>query len=356
MTDIETRLTLSLTARADRQVEVGGLAHRAVVRAGRLRARRRVAGTAAVVVLLVAGFLGVRTLLPEPKDTTLPVALGIPPAASRPEGIGTDPGLLHFDIDLRAFQQVTGGPVPAFTDWVSAEDHESVSVYGPENQLLAGVYVAPTASDLRRALRPLNSTAVDTTVGGRPAKADTFDIGVAGLMYTDLRWEPRDGIFAAVWAPDLATAAKVFDAVRLDRAQRCVTPMRLSALPAGARWTECETAVRFGQVPGQHVWRWSDLTIQQVDGVRVRLWAAAEPDVAEFKPDRVVAGRPAQWITDGMRGMWIPGFGPVGLYVGERDAFHADLLSEQQAVWYAEHLQVYDDLTNPAAWPTSATR
>jgi hypothetical protein len=355
MTDIERRIARSLTARADRQVEVGGLAQLAVGRARRMRARRRTVGTVAVVVLLVAGFAGARALLPAAKDTTLPVALGIAPAGSRPEGIGTDPALLHFDVDLGAFGALAGRQ-PASTDWVSAEDHESVNVYGSDNSLLAAVYLAPSATDLKRALRPLHSTAVDTTVRGRPAKADTFDIGVAGLQYTDLRWEPRPGVFAAVWAPDLATAAKVFDAVRLDRAQRCVTPMRLSTLPAGATWTECETAVRAGQVSGGHVWRWSALTIQQVDGVRVRLWAAAEHDVAEFKPDRVVAGHPAQWLTEGMRGVWIPGFGPVSLFVGERDTFHADLLSEEQAVWYAEHLQVYEDLTNPAAWPTSATR
>jgi hypothetical protein len=355
MTDVERRLTRSLTARADRQVDAGGLAQLAVRRAGRMRVRRRVAAAAAVAVLLVGGFVGVRTLLPEPKDTTLPAALGVAPAASRPEGIGTDPALLHFDIDLRAFG-AQAGRQPAYTAWVSAEDHESVSVYGADNSLLAAVHVAPSASDLKRALRPLTSAAVDTTVRGRPAKADTFDIGVAGLLYTDLRWEPRSGIFAAVWAPDLATAATVFDAVRLDRAQRCVTPMRLATLPAGARWTGCGTAVRAGQQPGRQVWRWSDLTVQQRDGVRVRLWAAAEHDVAEFKPDRVVAGRPAQWLTEGMRGMWIPGFGPVSLYVGEHDAFHADLISEEEAVWYVEHLQVFDDLTNPAAWPTSAVR
>lgn len=233
MTDIERRLTRSLTARADRQVETGELARAAVSRAGRMRARRRAVGTAALTALLVAGFFGVRVLLPEPKDTTLPVALGVAPAASRGEGIGTDPALLHFDVDLRAFGELAGGKQPAFTDWLSAEGHESVSVYGSDNSLLAAVYLAPSASDLKRALRPLTSAAVDTSVRGRPAKADTFDIGVAGLQYTDLRWEPRAGVFAAVWAPDPVTAAKVFDAVRLDRAQRCVTPMRLLALPGG---------------------------------------------------------------------------------------------------------------------------
>lgn len=355
MSDIETRLAASLTARADRPVQVGGLAQQAVTRAGRIRARRRITGTAAVAVLLVAGLLGVHTLLPERKDTTLPVALGVPSAASRPEGIGTDPALLHFDIDLRAFK-AGGGGQPAYTEWVSAQDHEAVSVYASDNSLLATVHLAPTATDLKRALRPLSSAAVDTTVGGRPAKADTFDIGVQGLRYTDLRWETRDGIFAAVWAPDAAIAAKAFDAVRPDRVQRCVTPMRLSALPAGARWTGCRTAVRAGQVPGRHVWRWSELTIQQPEGERVRLWAASEHDVAEFTPDRVVAGHPAQWLTDGLRGMWIPEFGPVSLFVGEGDAYHADLLSEEEAVWYAERLQIIDDLTNPAAWPTSAIR
>ncbi|GAA3236553.1 hypothetical protein ACFO1B_25595 [Dactylosporangium siamense] len=353
MTDIETRLARSLTARADRPVEVDGLARLAMTRAGRIRARHRVVTGAAVAVLVVAGVVGVRALLPERKDTTLPVALGIPSAASRPEAIGTDPGLLHFDVDVRAF-----GVPPAFTVWGSAEDHESVSVYASDNSLIAAVYLAPTASDLKRALRPLSSTAVDTTVGGRPAKADTFEVGAGdpAVRYTDLRWEPRDGIFAAVWAPDRASAAKAFDAVRLDRAQRCVTPMRLSELPAGGRWTECETAVRAGPVPGRPGWRWSSLTVQQVDGIRVQLWAAAEHDVAEFKPDRVVAGYPAQWVTEGMRGLWMPEFGPVSLYVGERDAFHADLISEEQAVWYVQRVQIFEDLTNPAAWPTTITR
>ena len=54
--------------------------------------------------------------------------------------------------------------------------------------------------------------------------------------------------------------------------------------------------------------------------------------------------------------MWMPEFGPVSLRVMEGDSFHADLLSEEEAVWYADRLQIFDDLTNPAAWPTSATR
>jgi hypothetical protein len=41
---------------------------------------------------------------------------------------------------------------------------------------------------------------------------------------------------------------------------------------------------------------------------------------------------------------------------GERDAFHADLINEEQAVWYVQRLQIFDDLTNPAAWPTAAVR
>ena len=150
----------------------------------------------------------------------------------------------------------------------------------------------------------------------------------------------------------------MFAALRLDRAQRCVTPMRLSSLPDGARWTACRTAVRPGQGVEGVAWRWSGLTIQQPDGERVGLAVAAEREVFgwDFTPDRVVAGYPAQWRTEGTRGMWIPGFGPVSLFVGERDAFHADLLSEEEAVWYVEHLQVSDDLTNPAAWPTAAVR
>lgn len=355
MSEFETRLAESLTARADRPVEVVGLAHRAVSRAGRIWIRRRVAGVAAAVVLLVGGAVGVHTLLPEKKDTTLPVALGVPSALSRPEGIGADPALLHLDLDVRAVGAATGRE-PVVTAWVSAEDREAVSVYGAGDTFIAAVYLAPSASDLKRSLRPLNPTATDTTVAGRPARVDTFGSGPDDT-YTDLRWEPHDGIFAAVWARDAATAAKVFDAVRLDRVQRCVTPMRLSGLPAGAHWTECQTAILAGQIPGRRVWASSGLTVQQSDGERVLLWAT-EPggDSPVFQQDRVVAGRPAQWLTEGQRGMWIPGFGPVNLLIAEGDNFHADLLSEEEAVWYADHLQIIEDLTNPAAWPTSATR
>ncbi|MEV4140329.1 hypothetical protein AB0J72_50235 [Dactylosporangium sp. NPDC049742] len=352
MSGIEDKLVRSLAARAGAtQVEAGELARLAVRRAGRMRARRRVAGVAAAVVLIVGAAVGVQAMLPQRKDTTLPVALGVPSALSRPEGIGADPALLHLDLDLKAFDDV------GVVDWVSGEDRESVTVYGQDHELVAAVYVAPTVVDLKRGLRPLSSAAVDVTVGGRPGRADTFDPG-NGQRFTDLRWEPVDGIFVAVWARDLAAAQRVYGAVRLDRVQRCVTPMRLSELPAGARWVECQTATKVTQERSAGEWAWSGLVVAQADVERVRLWAAepAAADGARFAPDRVVAGRSAQWLTDGMRGLWVPGFGPVSLYVLEATAFHADLLSEDEAAWYVEHLQVYDDLTNPDAWPTSATR
>lgn len=352
MSGIETRLAQSLAARAGRgQVEVGELAGRAMTTAGRIRTRRRVAGGAALVVLVMAAAFGVRAVLPERNDTTLPVALGVPSALSRPEGIGEDPGLLHFDLDMG---KLPGDARASIVVWSSEEERESVAVYAADDRLIAAVHLAPSALDLRRGLPTFDAAAVDTTVGGRPGKVGTVEVG--NLMpYADLRWEPRDGIFAAVWARDRATAERVFDAVRLDRVQRCVTPMRLSALPAGASWTECQTALRVGQVPGRYVWAWSTLMIWQGGVEWVQLWAG-ERGNAQFKQDRVVAGRPAQWLTDGMRGLWIPGFGPVSVHILEGNPYHADLLSEEEAVWYAERLQISEDLTNPDAWPTSATR
>jgi hypothetical protein len=352
MTDIEGVLGPSLAARAGRvHVQAGELARGAMVKAGRMRARRRVAGLVATAVLVVGGAAGVRAALPERKDTTLPAALGVPSALSRPDGIGADPALLHFDLDLRAFEAAVGQR-PAIVDWVSAEEHEAVTVYGADHAAIAAVHLAPSALDLKRAVPPPDVTAVASTVRGRSGKAYPLDGG------TDLRWEPVDGIFVAVLARDQATAERVFAAVRLDRVQRCVTPMRLSALPAGASWTDCQTAVRIGQVPGRYEWERSALIIWQADAQRVRLWAVQRgtEQGGTFAPDRTVAGRPAQWLTDGMRGLWIPEFGPVGLYVLEGTPFHADLLGEETAAWYAEHLQVYEDLTNPDAWPTAATR
>lgn len=345
MTDIESRVTASLAARADQRIDVHRLREGAIARARVLRRRRRMFGTAGL-----AGVATVAVLLAGPlAPPVAPPSLGVASALDRPQDIGTDPALLHFDVEL-------GGLDAGSAEWISAGGYERAIIYDATDQQWASVYIAHTQAALDAAAPPTSGQVEQTTVGGRPAALRRIQIGD---ITWELRWQPTDGVFAVVYVnrDDRALAVTVAEAVRLDRAQRCAVPLRLTELPVGATWTECQTRMRHAPAAGQGVWLRSGVTLRQGDGDRVLIWAEpVEPGgpPTTFQPDRTVAGHPAQWRTADMRGLWAPVFGPIDVFVGGYDPDRADWLTEAEAVWLAERLAVAADLTNPATWPERA--
>src|SRR5262245_50916422 len=140
MTDFESRIADSLQARADRRIETDRLRAGAVTRAGRLRWRRRVVtslGAATVAALILTAVL-VRPA-PSPdgpaQQTTLPTAVGVSGAADNPGAIGTDPAILHFDVDLEPLD--AAGLAVTSTEWISVSGYERVVLYGPGDTLWA---------------------------------------------------------------------------------------------------------------------------------------------------------------------------------------------------------------------------
>lgn len=351
MTDIEERVSEVLTRRVQRPIDVERLRTNAVRRATTIRRRRLAAGTA-TMMLAVLGATGLVTLpAATPPQTTLPLETDAPPG-----GIGSDPALLHFDVDLSVFS----GSAKS-TEWVSGIGYEAVHVYREDDdQRWVNVNLDPTDSSRTARLEPwvtsgLTDPGRRLLVAGRPALLQqvTHLNGAAWL----LRWQPAPAVFAAVTVigEDEGLALRVAHAVRLDRVQRCVMPLRLTELPAHARWHECQTRVRLSP-PG---WIYSGLTLDQDNAEPIFIWADGRrgaDHAASFKADQTVSGYPAQWLTQGSSGtgLWIPDFGPIDLFITGIHPNDSLWLKEEDARWLAERLQPSQDTNDPASWPPRA--
>lgn len=401
MIDIETRLVDSLHAEADpdRLVDTGRLRMGAIARARTIRIRRRAAGavTAAGLAAVVgvglitaprpdgggtdgvahwggetAASVGTTAARPAaPLTTTLPPAAKVPPAAEDPAAVGTDPALFHFDIDFAALGRAMPGADAS--EWTSGKGYEKVSVPGESGTgPRVEVIIAPDAEvfDQVRSMpgwtaRRPDGSRIRThedgptsplTVQGKPGTLRKTTLAAEWSNGRDesslvLVWQPRDGLYAfvQVFGGDQAFALTVADAIRLDRAQRCAVPLRLTDLPAGAAWSGCRSAVRHRPAAGDGAWRLSELLFDLPGGGRASVWAeedrrARNPrDVAQFAPNRTVAGHPAQWRSEDPRGLWLLGFGAAELFVSGVD--------EPDAVRIVEGLTLAGDLAQPATWP-----
>jgi len=352
MTDIESRVRDVLARRAQRPIEVERLRTDAVRRARTIRRRRMVAGALATVVA-VAGVAG---LIRQPGTARPQTGLPLESAAVS-GGIGTDPALLHFDLD----QSVFDGRA-ASTEWISGIGYEAAHVYNNDTDNRRWVDVVLSRSDAARTTRldaqlasPLTEAGRKVFVAARPALLQ--QVTYLGNPAWLLRWQPARDVFGAVIITGQGEqlVARVARAVRLDRVQRCVMPLRLTELPAGARWQECQTRVR-SAFPG---WVYSGLTIGRPDGKLVLIWADGRRQpgyAASFKADQTVGGRPAQWLTGGSSGtgLWIPDFGPIDLFITAVNAADSTWLKPDEAHWLAQRLQPSQNTDDPTSWPPRA--
>ena len=403
MTDIELKVAESLRADADRGIKVDGLREGAIARAGTMRWRRRAFTTAAaggLAAVLTAGVITVPRLLPangggslnppvvgaeaaapgqaSTGATNLPEIRGVPAAGQQPAPVGTDRGVLHFDVNLAA---VNGKD----SRWTSGEGYEQVVVATASNEMAIEVVLSADAARIEAVkstagwsvqrpdtapVRSDEAPTVPTTVNGRPATIqkittntvpeETYDDTVSWL----LRWQPADGLHALVqvFNVDKQLAYAAAGALRLDRTQRCVMPVRLANLTAGATWKQCQVQIRRNAPAGRGVFVSSGITVEQPDGHRVQVWVedAKTPDhphdAGWFKPNRTVAGHPAMWMVKGGKGLVVDELGPVGVGVwpGVDRLGKPAPLTEAEAVEMIENLRVVGDLAHPETWPRRA--
>jgi hypothetical protein len=395
---METRVAAAMRARADASTPTGELGRRVRDRAVGIRRRRRIAGAlagAAAVVAVSAGLAAVpgwvftvdgrstRTAAPavppEPAvpdrstgPTTLPGLPALAGAAADPAAVGTDPRVLHFDVYL--------DPVGATaSDWTSGPGYEKFVVpydaAGRAIEVLIGR--DPAVLEERRERPGIQVRTADGGRGTTETPAGTVEIGdrtgtlnretgpgdvsgnrtVTGFVQGSgvgwvLRWQPVDGLYAVAQVvnaneADRETVRTVAGALRLDQAQRCATPLRLAATPAGGRLTTCRTSVSRAPVAAAGVWRLSSLEFTRADGTTVNVWTEAKPqrvahDLNQFQANRTINGAPAQWRTADPAGLWLLEYGPAEVFVSGA--------GEAESVALVSGLTFVSDLTATGTW------
>ncbi|MEV0806117.1 hypothetical protein [Micromonospora sp. NPDC050200] len=295
MTDLDQRIASTLRERAEGAVDTDRLTARAVT-VGRTRRRRRRTGTGVALGLVAALGFGATTVPELPRQlprthagpSTAPVVPprepGAPGAAARPDLVGADPGVLHFGID----------PARArYLGWEAGRGVESVRLdLGGDRQVV--VDLARTAADVEQAFHDGMSYSPE------PAGATGFDgqirrvppSGPGGQPGWILRWRPGPGLYARVTtvAPDDRDLRTAVAALRLDEAYRCAAPLRLTALPAGARLGRC--AVTVINFPDSLDVQFTVLGSKE-ERLDVRLEYRSEIAGSRTEGNRTIGGRPA---------------------------------------------------------------
>lgn len=296
MRDLDELIVTSLREGADTDVDARALLAGAVARSRtRVRRRRQSLGLGvAVVAAMTVGAMtagprlwpGVddddqRWILAAPSPgwrdpAALPGAPGVPGAADRPDLVGTDPGLLHFDA-------------PAMTAnaehrrWTSADGYEQIEA-GINGRI---VYAAISTSMSLLDAAPRQGTQRQRFI---------------------LREQPVPGLWLRVDAPNQQLAREIARIVDLGRPQRCALPFQLSTLPVATKISSCYVSF------GPHTYSSGGVLIARArDGATMEVQAGYDPQSASRKhPNRTVAGKPAYLYParDELELTGIPGLTP----------------------------------------------
>ncbi|WP_420115719.1 hypothetical protein [Micromonospora sp.] len=355
MTELDQRISETLRERAEGLVDIDRLTVRAVV-GGRARRRRRRVGVGVALGLVVVLGLGVPTVAdhsgrlpwtsaePSPATVVPPRAPTAATAALRPDLVGTDPTLLHFGID----------PARAgYLGWEAGQGVESVrlAVSGGRQVVLD---LGRTPADVEQALHEGMSYGTAPDAESELVTAADFDgtvrtvapAGPGGEPGWILRWQPVAGLYARVTTvgPNDRDLRTVAQALRLDEAYRCATPLRLTALPPDARLARC--AVNLVDLPDSvdvllTVLRGED---QRLD---VRLEYHAEFVGRRTEGNRTIGDR-AGYLHP--RGDELELLGLTGARLAVRFGPPRRGFTEADAATVLGGAVLADDLTRPATW------
>lgn len=328
---------------------------------GRRRLRRRRTGTVLVAALAVVSvgastpyllgrYAERNTPLPgiAADPGSLPLAEGVPGAAQRPDLVGSDAGILHFDVDVSAI------PDLATISWSTGRESERVSVSRDVTVSNTPSYLTVTVAPPERPMsygpdRPLESRQV--TVAGRPAtlahyagtvvSAEPDSTARRGWSGWRLSWEPVDGLPVVIsGGPDGEALQMMAGALRFDRARRCVQPMRVTGLPSGAKLLHCAV-----QLDAAGALRSASFFADLPEPFRhVQVGCGADVR-GELAPNRTVDGRPATWVAD-ERSLTVAG-------AGDRPALRVSGETEEEVTALLPRVEFVGDPRKPETWPRS---
>ncbi|MBM0278007.1 hypothetical protein [Micromonospora tarensis] len=114
-------------------------------------------------------------------------------------------------------------------------------------------------------------------------------------------WQPAPGVYAgaSVPGPNEGPLYDAAEALRLDQAYACTGPLRLTALPTGARLTACWMVV--GTFPAAYAVLLHVRDDDRGTGMLVELQYAATPVTVKAPANRTIGGRPAHFDPTGER-------------------------------------------------------
>lgn len=353
MSDLDERLVVSLRSRADGEVDADALLAAAMTRGRAQRARRRLAlagGAGLVVVALVAvgavanPLEGAAPFAAGGSDAAAapPAAPGVPAAASRPDLVGTDPGLLHFGVDPSAAR---------YLSWRSAPGMESVRLdLGKGRQVT--VDLARSADGLEKPVHedvPYSSAEVtEESFGGRSGTVEEVPpAGPGGRPGWILRWRPAEGLWAraAAYAQTDADVWAAVTVLRLDEARRCAVPFRLTELPTGSRITSCTVSL-IGHPESVD----ASVLVAGPDGqtMEVQMQYAQGRGPVRTEGNRRINGHPA-YLYPGKDELELLGYPDT--YVSARIGKGYSGYGEAEATAVLAGLEMPDEVVGFASWP-----
>jgi len=393
-TGIELKIAEVLRARPDAPVHMDALRARAVAKSRRTRLTRRAAtgvGVGLAFAVTAAVVAAPRLVLPHQSGsavagrpsgnpalsvrhqgpTTLPGVNTEPTALEDPSGVGADRGLLHFDVDLAALHATA-------VEWTSGFGYERVDLGAGSGNTAeyhaVTLVVGRSATAINRGFAeaadgqgsvPAGQLAQGSpeavTVGGQPATLqrlgapprDHRQFFVPGRGYWVLRWQPVAGLQAElrVNRDDRKRALDTAAALLFDRVQRCLSPVRLTSLPATAAVSRCDTALTRNAASGGLTWSSSYVWVEPGQAANTVTFylspftQRAAHDLAQFHADVTVAGHQGSWRTADPAGLWILKFGPYEVFTAGKG------LTRSQAVQFTQGLIPAGDPARPDTWP-----
>ncbi|WP_433551304.1 hypothetical protein ACQP08_27040 [Micromonospora zamorensis] len=353
MIDLDEQIAQTLRERAEGDVDTDRLLRGSRARGRRRQVHRRAAMGTALCLVGALGFVGVTGSgldeltgrMPWTTATSTPTVVppradGVPGVAADPTLVGADPQVLHFGLDSTRAR---------YLGWEVIRDQvETVrlSVAGSEEVRIDVGRSADSFSTVT-----IDGVSFEVTGLGRP----TFDGAVrpvSGMARGLVKlWQPAPGLYAraVMLHGDRAVLNQAVGALRWKEARRCAAPLRLGALPEGAKVTVC--SVDIDSYPRVVT---AQFALQRAATERMSVEYQYVSQAGTYtNADRTIAGRPALLSARGTRLelVGIPRTSVIADFGWPWDGEEpAHVFTEAEATALLADVKFSEDPTQPQSW------
>jgi hypothetical protein len=309
---VEDRLSATLTAHAEGEVNTSSLLTGSVAKGKTLRLRHNGA-----IALAAAAVLGIAVIIPvalwpersaqtpgavpsQVSATSVPmppVVEGGQTVLQNPAVLGSDPNLLHMSVDALPPRgdAPTGGPYgdgSPSTSWASFAGSEYLALQGP---IAVDFYAGQWAVEQTEGLTATR----DLTINGKAAKLYASTSGGSSVTRLVL-WQPVPGVQVAArgingTTEDVLIAAA--EGLRFDRVGRCAVSFAVTSQPSGAQLYRCDTGFTPSGISAN-----SRQVYHKADGSIMDIRDRGNSPSGQT-PNATVAGHPGHWAHGDAQGV-----------------------------------------------------